>query len=182
MIFVKPELEIKMKYLLCIVILICGIDNSFAGTKKKGFIKSYFSRVLSRKTQKTSKNKVCQTKGSTTSDSKTRKSSVEFSCTKTTQVSVGPVSASKSKDGTKCGTFYGVSACSNSKTGEKSFGVSGGGLSLMQGGKGSSGKNNFVKVSASAVSRSCSMKIRTPSFTRSGMTTGSIKNIPERKK
>ncbi len=170
-----------MKYLLCIVILLCGLDSSFAGAKKKGFIKSYFSRLLSRKTQNTSQNQVNKTKERTASDSKnmTHKSIVAFSCTKTTQVSVGPVSASKSKDGNTCGTISGVTICSNSKTGEKSFGVSGGGLSFTQGGKGESGKNNFVKVSASAVSRSCSMKILTPSFTRAGMTTGSIKQVRE---
>ena len=173
-----------MKSLLCIVILLCGLDSSFAGAKKQGFIKSYFSRLLSRKKQNTSKNQVNKTKESTASASKdmNRKSIVEFSCTKKTQVSVGPVSASKSKDGNTCGTISGVTICSNSKTGEKSFGVSGGGISVMQGGKGSSGKNNYISVSASGGSRSCSLKVNTPSFTRAGMTSGSIKSIPENNK
>jgi hypothetical protein len=107
------------------------------------------------------------------------KSPVKASCTTTVKGSIGTVSASTSKDGNKCGTVAGVTFCSNSKTGEKSVGVSGSGVSLVQGGKGSTGKNNFVAVKASTplpVTPTCTVKVSTPTFTKAGMTSGSVKN------
>lgn len=89
---------------------------------------------------------------------------------------VGPVSASP--DGTKCVAVLPVSPispvfCENKKTGETSWGVSTPVGSLQLGGNGTDGKNNFIKITGSAptpVSPQGSVKIPTPSLTRSGMT------------
>jgi len=107
------------------------------------------------------------------------KSPVTVSCTTTVKGSIGSVSASTSGNGNKCGTVAGVTFCSNSKTGEKTVGVSGGGVSLVQGGKGTTGANNFVAVKVSTplpVTPTCTVKVNTPTFTRAGMTSGSVKN------
>jgi len=103
------------------------------------------------------------------------KSPVAVSCTTTVKGSVKGVGASTSGNGNKCGTIAGVTFCSNSKTGEKSVGVSG----LQVGGKGTTGANNFVAVKVSTplpVTPTCTLKVNTPSFTRAGMTSGSVKN------
>lgn len=107
------------------------------------------------------------------------KSPVTVSCTTTVKGSVKGVGASASGNGNKCGTIAGVTFCSNSKTGEKSVGVSGGGVSLQVGGKGTTGANNFVAVKVSTplpVTPTCTVKVNTPTFTRAGMTSGSVKN------
>ena len=103
------------------------------------------------------------------------KSPVTVSCTTTVKGSVKGVGASASGNGNKCGTIAGVTFCSNSKTGEKSVGV----LGLQVGGKGATGANNFVAVKVSTplpVTPTCTLKVNTPSFTRAGMTSGSVKN------
>jgi len=103
------------------------------------------------------------------------KSPVTVSCTTTVKGSVKGVGASASGNGNKCGTIAGVTFCSNSKTGEKSVGVSG----LQVGGKGNTGKNNFVAIKVSTpfpVTPTCTVKVNTPTFTRAGMTSGSVKN------
>jgi len=95
-----------------------------------------------------------------------------------TSVSVGPVSVSK--DGTKCVTIpvapVSPTFCENKKTGESSFGVSTPVGSLQTGGRGTDGKNNFVEVgagpSANIVGVEGSVRISTPSLTRSGITGG----------
>jgi hypothetical protein len=98
--------------------------------------------------------------------------------------SVGPVSGAISRNGgysvsASPSPYLGPVFSSNPKTGESSWGVGCPVGSLQLGGKGSEGKNNFVKVTAgfrSPVTPQVSVKIRTPSFTRAGMTSGSIKH------
>jgi hypothetical protein len=89
---------------------------------------------------------------------------------------VGPVSVSP--DGTRCVTVpvgpISPTFCENKKTGETSFGVSTPAGSLQVGGRGSSGSNNFIKVGAPSVPGVVgvqgSVKVKTPSLTRSGIT------------
>lgn len=103
-------------------------------------------------------------------------------------VSVGPVSVSK--DGTKCVTILvgPVSPifCENNKTGESSFGVCTPIGSVMTGGRGNDGKNNFVEVgvgpSIGKVGVEGSVRIPTPSFTRSGITGGTTYDPKANKK
>jgi hypothetical protein len=98
--------------------------------------------------------------------------------------SVGPVSGSVSRDGGRSmsispNPYLGPVVSSNPKTGESSWGVGCPAGSLQLGGKGSNGKNNFIKATVGLPSRvtpQISVKIPTPSFTRAGMTTGSVKN------
>ena len=88
----------------------------------------------------------------------------------------GPISASP--DGTKCVSVLPVSPispvfCENKKTGETSWGVSTPVGSLQLGGKGTDGKNNFIKITVSPpmpVTPQGSVKVPTPSLTRSGIT------------
>jgi hypothetical protein len=95
---------------------------------------------------------------------------------------VGGASGSVGTSGDVCGSAgvggVGVVFCENPKTGEKSWGASTPVGSLQLGGKGSDGSSNFVKVTAglpTPVSPQASVKVQTPCFTRSGMTTGSVK-------
>lgn len=94
--------------------------------------------------------------------------------------SAGVLGAGKSADGSTSGSVGPVVFSSNPKTGEKCWGVGTPVGSLQLCGKGTDGKNNAVKVTVGAptpVSPTGSVKVSTPCFTRSGMTTGSVKNF-----
>ena len=89
----------------------------------------------------------------------------------------GPLSVSK--DGTRCYSASPVLpvspvACENKKTWETSFGITTPAGSLQTGGRGNDGMNNFIKLGTptlgGVVGPQGSVKIRTPSFTRSGIT------------
>lgn len=98
--------------------------------------------------------------------------------------SAGVVGAGQSADGTTSGSVGPVVFSSNPKTGEKCWGVGTPVGSLQLCGKGTDGKNNAVKVTVGAptpVSPTGSVTIPTPSFTRSGITTGSVKQFDTRK-
>lgn len=107
-----------------------------------------------------------------------------------TNLKVGPLSASP--DGTRCIAIpiFPISPvfCNNSGNGEDAFGVSTPFGSLVTGGRGKDGKNNFVKIGSPIligvdglpIGPQVSVKITTPSFTRSGITTGSILDVPEK--
>lgn len=93
----------------------------------------------------------------------------------TGSVKAGPVSVSP--DGTKCFSVpllpISPAFCGNKKTGESSWGVSTPVGSLQLGGKGTDGKNNFIKVTGGAptpVTPQVGVKIPTPCLTRAGMT------------
>ena len=97
-----------------------------------------------------------------------------------TSIKAGPISVSK--DGTQCYSipFLPITpvACENKRTGETSAGVGIAGFSLSVGGKGPTGSNNFIKIGAgldTPVTSQVSVKIPSPSYTRSGITTGVIK-------
>ena len=92
-------------------------------------------------------------------------------------IKAGPVSASG--DGTHCYSAMPVLPispvfCENKKSGETSFGVATPAGSLQMGGRGNDGRNNFIKIGSPTIGVNVgpqgSVKIQSPSITRSGIT------------